>query len=106
MNNKTYWAAFDIANRPSRGRSHQERLRRFIEEVSRIASTAVWNETPNFIMFDSREDIDAIKDRFKSAIDDDIDLLVLVSTLSKAGRVVGVNRDADLFKLMGSIETG
>jgi hypothetical protein len=102
----TYWTAFGIADKPRQGRSQIDRRRALIEVVSKIACSAVWTETPDFMIFDSRIAIDDITDRFKSAIDDEVDLFVLVCTHSKAGRIVGANPDKDIFKLMTSIESG
>lgn len=102
----TYWTAFGIADLPSGGRSQRDRKRAFIEVVSKMACSAVWTETSDFVIFDSQAPIDDIADHFKSAIDHEMDLFVLVCAGSRAGRIVGRNHDKDIFKLMASIETG
>lgn len=102
----TYWTTFAIADEISQGRSRHDRHRAFFGSIARVASTAVWNGTPHFVMFDSHEEIDEIKNLFRSVIDDAIDLFVLANVSSKSSRIVGANPDPDIFKLMSAMEIG
>lgn len=103
---QTYWISFAIDQRDRHGRSHEDRHEALVRVISDVASTAVWHETPCFMIFDSGHEMDAINERLKSAMDAEFDLFVLVSAQTCDARIVGPCHDRDIFKLIANIEAG
>lgn len=86
------------------GRSSHERQEALLKVASNVAATAIWSETPHLLIFDSAHTVDELNDLFKEAIDQEVDLLIIVKSQSSWARIIGPNNDQDIFKLINGIK--
>lgn len=91
----TYWISFRIAH----SGDYQTRYRELVDGLMEI-STQYWEDTTSFLIIESSEDIDGVASTASIAVSDSKDLVLIRAMESKSARLIGIEDDDDVFKLM------
>ena len=93
-----YWLSYRIHADATR----EARAKELTDRVKAMAGSS-WEDSTSFLIFSSEQNIDAIAQDLKSAINLRTDLIVLCMTEVKAARLAGAVNDEAIFKLMPHI---
>lgn len=91
----TYWLSFRIKD----DATYSERYNALVETV-RVNSSKWWLETSSFFVFNSSDGIDDLATAVKYAIDEAIDIVLIGMPDFKSARLIGANKDQDIFALI------
>lgn len=92
---KTYWISFRLHD----DNTYDKRYSDLVETIRKVSSTW-WVEPSSFIVFGSEYDISTIAGSVKTAINPDTDMTLIGMPDYKSARLIGVNEDEDIVKLI------
>ncbi len=98
----TYFVSFCIED----DSSYQTRYDGLVGLIGLLTETTRWEQTTSFILFDSSLSIDAISKEIKAVIRPSTDTVVLGKPAFQAMRVIGLNNDEDIYKLVPFAKKG
>ena len=96
----TFWLSFFIEDNVRTQRSFDQRYEDIIKVITRHISGEYWEESPSFIIFESRSTIDQISHDAKIAIDPRHDLFLIRRLDVKQARICGKPADENIYKMM------
>lgn len=90
-----YWISFRVGHEDD----YQARYTSLVDGLKSI-SLKYWEETTSFLVIETDQDIDSIASIANDAVDRTTDLVLVRAMDSKNARLIGIEGDDDIFKLM------
>lgn len=90
-----YWLSFRLKDNST----YSDRYEALVEAI-RVNSSKWWYDTSSFFVFATTATIDEMANAVKNAIDERNDLVLIGMPEFKSARLIGANKDQDIFDLM------